>query len=163
MNWDWLNELFTNANIYIPTIISFLSALGIPAIVATCRTAAKASVYLYNVKKLQKKTNENIDYTNAIKERYINSLNNEKEYLNQELAIIHNEKRKQLINARLDYINNDIANLSKIEVGHIELSTAKEIKEEKKLNKVRIKVKETAENVATQAISEAVDNLTTSK
>src|SRR5574344_917695 len=106
--WQWLEDLFTQAKIYIPMILAFITSLGIPTIIATCRTVSKATVYLYNVKKLQKKTNETIDYANTIKQAFLSDLESEKTFYEELATQTPNAKKKALIESSIADIGEKI-------------------------------------------------------
>lgn len=92
----WLQQAW----VYIPAVLAFISAVGIPALVQIAKILAAARSYLSQNAKLKGKANETLEEVNKMAEALSSSLREEAEFLESLAATAYNKKQKAAIMER---------------------------------------------------------------
>ena len=149
---EWLNKLsefLQQAWVYIPAILSFITAIGLPSLVQIAKIFASAKLYITQTKTLMGKFNEVVKVVQqliklieAIKGDMVDFLKDEIAYDQEKLKCTYNAKEKKAIEGHIAYLQ---AKLDKVEHLDEQLPTINEISEEElnqdKKKKVKLKVK----------------------
>lgn len=140
---DWLTNLMNNIPAWVITCVStattFICAIGLPSIVACCRTYSKASVYLYNAKKLTNHQNELVAKHNQQNELMVSFIKTQIATLTLLCQQEHNVNKKQTIEKQIEVNKEYLTQLDNLKVDGVEMATKQEIRQMKKVKIVKEK------------------------
>lgn len=134
MDITWLKEAFQQAYVYIPTILAFISAVGIPSLVKIGQIVSNSKAYLQSAKTLKDVVNGVTNTFQQIIDTILIDYEQELAELEMERAITINKKMKELLDLKIarvkecieKYKNMSVAELIE-KVGNIEV-TKKRVK-----------------------------------
>ena len=140
---DWLNEFSQNLPAWVVSWVSigasFITAIGLPSIIACARTYSKAGLYLYNAKKLTEHQNELVAKHNKQNELMINFLVSQIALLEGMAQKEHNPTKKANLVNQIELDKTYLTEFEELKVGNIELATKEQIKQMKKIKIVKDK------------------------
>lgn len=129
---DKLSEILSQAYVYIPAILSFISAIGFPSMVQIAKIFSSAKLYVTQIAKVFKKMNETVDVVNNLTDFIISTLDEDAQFFEAFAETTYNKNQRQAcldraaaIRARKQLV------FKKIE----------ELKEEQSAKKKKVKVK----------------------
>lgn len=96
-----LGEFLKQAWVYIPAILSFISAIGFPSLVSIAKVLASAKVYLAQTAKILTKVNEAVDVANRMVEVIESNLNDEITFCEQLGDSTYSKKVKAVLDERV--------------------------------------------------------------
>lgn len=96
-----VGEFLKQAWVYIPAIISFISAIGFPSLVSIAKIVASAKVYLAQTSKILAKVNEAVDVANRMVEVIESNLNDEITFCEQLHDSTYSKKEKAVLEERV--------------------------------------------------------------
>ena len=134
---DFLNKLgewLKQAWVYIPAILAFISAIGLPSLVQIAKIFASAKLYLTKVSVLLKKTNETVDEVNRLLDFMIAEIDDDIHYEQRRLSASFNIKEKEIIAERIDLLCKRKERLSNRKIEKLQ-------EEDVSKKKVKVKVK----------------------
>lgn len=134
---DTLNYYLQQAWVYLPMVLSFITAFGLPSLVQIAKIFASAKLYLTQVKTLLKKVNECVDTIDKMVDFIDAFVDKELEHNEQMIETTINRKQKQMLeNHKIELLDmkKQSATFKVQKVGKADLPT----KAEKKV-KVRVK------------------------
>ena len=67
--FEQLNQFMQKAYFYIPAILAFITAVGLPSLVQIAKIVAYAKVYLAQSSRILKKMNETVEQVEPLNER----------------------------------------------------------------------------------------------
>ena len=147
---EWLNQLgewLKQAWVYIPAVLSFISAIGVPSLVQIAKIFSSAKLYLEQVKTLKGKINVLVDTVNAFNGACNQLINVEIQNLSEELnflelqkALTYNKKMQELIEERIKQIKAKIEELSNTTVADLVKQIEDQELAKKPTKKVKVKV-----------------------
>ena len=146
MEWlDRFGEWCQQAWVYIPAILSFITAIGLPSLVQIAKIFKSAKLYLTQTKTLMGKFNEVVKIVKELIAFIKNLKGDMEQFLEDEIAYdkerlehTYNVKQKAAIENHISYLEEKLAKIQ----GMKELPTVKEFTEEElNLDKKKIKVK----------------------
>lgn len=148
---DWLQQ-FSNwlqqAWVYIPAVLSFITAIGLPSLIQIAKIFSASKIYLSQTKTLIGKFNQTVKIVNQLKD-YIDSLKGDWEkfledeisYEEKRLDAVYNIKQKKVIEDHILYLNKKLeATRKKEALPEAKEITLEELNSDKK--KIKVKVKE---------------------
>lgn len=146
---EWLNQLgewFKQAWVYIPMILSFITAIGLPSLVQIAKIFSSARLYLTQVKTLKEKLNVAIETTNQtnkvcgfLMERLEEDVANRIEFLELQLVCTYNKKMQEVIRNEIEKLKARLQEYKNITIGQlIELVSDRDL-QPKKVVKVKVK------------------------
>ena len=140
---EWLNEFSQNLPAWIVSWVSvaasFITAIGLPSIIACARTYSKAGLYLYNAKKLTEHQNELVAKHNKQNELMINFLVSQIALLEGMAQKEHNPTKKANLVNQIELDKTYLTEFEELKVGNVELATKEQIKQMKKIKIVKDK------------------------
>lgn len=140
---EWLNEFSQNLPAWVVSWVSvaasFITAIGLPSIIACARTYSKAGLYLYNAKKLTEHQNELVAKHNKQNELMINFLVSQIALLEGMAQKEHNPTKKANLVNQIELDKTYLTEFEELKVGNVELATKEQIKQMKKIKLVRDK------------------------
>lgn len=148
---EWLqqfSEWCQQAWVYIPAVLSFITAIGLPSLVQIAKIFKSAKLYLTQTKTLIGKFNEVVKVVNQLKDS-IKSLKgdieqflkDEIDYDEKRLQFTYNAKQKEAIRGHIDYLKKKLDIVQKMpELPNVVEFTQDELNPDKK--KIKVKVKE---------------------
>lgn len=140
---NWLNEFSQNLPAWVVSWVSvaasFITAIGLPSIIACARTYSKAGLYLYNAKKLTEHQNELVAKHNKQNELMINFLVSQIALLEGMAQKEHNPTKKANLVNQIELDKTYLTEFEELKVGNVELATKEQIKQMKKIKLVRDK------------------------
>lgn len=140
---DWLNEFSQNLPAWVVSWVSvaasFITAIGLPSIIACARTYSKAGLYLYNAKKLTEHQNELVAKHNKQNELMINFLVSQIALLEGMAQKEHNPTKKANLVNQIELDKTYLTEFEELKVGNVELATKEQIKQMKKIKIVKDK------------------------
>lgn len=149
---QFLNNLsawFQQAWVYIPAILSFISAIGLPSLVQIAKIFTSAKLYLQNTKTIKDKVNVVINTVNQFNKAcdylvqvQVQNLAEELHFLELQKALTYNKKMQELIEQRIEQIKQRIEDLKKITIGDIikQIEDTELASNKKATKKVKVKV-----------------------
>lgn len=93
---DKLSYWLQQAYVYLPIILSFISAIGLPSLVQIAKIFASAKLYLTRTKVLMNKVNECVDTINKMSNMINSFIDNELVFTEQLESSSYNKKQKAL-------------------------------------------------------------------
>lgn len=140
---EWLNEFSQNLPAWVVSWVSvaasFITAIGLPSIIACARTYSKAGLYLYNAKKLTEHQNELVAKHNKQNELMINFLVSQIALLEGMAQKEHNPTKKANLVNQIELDKTYLTEFEELKVGNVELATKEQIKQMKKIKIVKDK------------------------
>ena len=140
---EWLNEFSQNLPAWVVSWVSvaasFITAIGLPSIIACARTYSKAGLYLYNAKKLTEHQNELVAKHNKQNELMINFLVSQIALLEGMAQKEHNPTKKANLVNQIELDKTYLTEFEELKVGNVELATKEQIKHMKKIKIVKDK------------------------
>lgn len=140
---NWLNEFSQNLPAWVVSWVSvaasFITAIGLPSIIACARTYSKAGLYLYNAKKLTEHQNELVAKHNKQNELMINFLVSQIALLEGMAQKEHNPTKKANLVNQIELDKTYLTEFEELKVGNVELATKEQIKQMKKIKIVKDK------------------------
>lgn len=140
---DWINEFSQNLPAWVVSWISiagsFITAIGLPSIVACAKTYSKAGLYLYNAKRLTEHQNELVAKHNKQNELMINFLVSQIALLEGMAQKEHNPTKKANLVNQIELDKTYLKEFEELKVGNVELATKEQIKQMKKIKIVKDK------------------------
>lgn len=135
--FEQLNQFMQKAYFYIPAILAFITAVGLPSLVQIAKIVAYAKVYLAQASRILKKMNETVEQVNAIADFVLSSLDEDAAFFEELAATTYNKKQKEAYLAQASRIRSKRQRaLGKIEILKEDVETAK------KKVKVKVRIKE---------------------
>ena len=139
----WLHEFSQNLPAWVVSWVSvaasFITAIGLPSIIACARTYSKAGLYLYNAKKLTEHQNELVAKHNKQNELMINFLVSQIALLEGMAQKEHNPTKKANLVNQIELDKTYLTEFEELKVGNVELATKEQIKQMKKIKIVKDK------------------------
>lgn len=140
---EWLNEFSQNLPAWVVSWVSvaasFITAIGLPSIIACAKTYSKAGLYLYNAKKLTEHQNELVAKHNKQNELMINFLVSQIALLEGMAQKEHNPTKKANLVNQIEIDKTYLTEFEELKVGNVELATKEQIKQMKKIKIVKDK------------------------
>lgn len=140
---DWLNEFSQNLPAWVVSWVSigasFITAIGLPSIIACARTYSKAGLYLYNAKKLTDHQNELVAKHNKQNMLLVDFVKTQIAMLEMMASTEHNIAKKKNLETQIELDNKYLEEFKELKVDGIELATKEQIKQMKKIKLVRDK------------------------
>ena len=140
---EWLNEFSQKLPAWVVSWVSvaasFITAIGLPSIIACARTYSKAGLYLYNAKKLTEHQNELVAKHNKQNELMINFLVSQIALLEGMAQKEHNPTKKANLVNQIELDKTYLKEFEELKVGNVELATKEQIKQMKKIKIVKDK------------------------
>ena len=140
---EWLNEVSQNLPAWVVSwcsiAVSFITAIGLPSIVACIRTYSKASVYLYNAKKLTKHQNELTAKHNRQNELLVSFVKTQIKLLEVMKNAEHNPAKKKQYEEQINIDIEYLGEFEQLKMDGVELVDKKQLKEMKKVKIVKDK------------------------
>lgn len=148
---EWLvkfTEWCQQAWVYIPAILSFITAIGLPSLVQIAKIFKSAKLYLTQTKTLIGKFNEVVKVVNQLKDVIKTLRHDIEQFLEDEIAYdekkllaVYNAKEKEMIRGHIEYLKQKLDNVKKLnELPDVKEFTQDELNLDKK--KIKVKVKE---------------------
>lgn len=107
----WISQAF----IYIPAILTFITAVGLPCIVAVCKVVANTQIWLSQAKTFLGKINALVKCVNALNKQVTNLTNaliqsklSEIEFLKSQILVTYNKKQQECFKQRIAILEKDI-------------------------------------------------------
>lgn len=150
---EWLQkfgDLCQQAWFYLPAVLSFITAVGLPSLVQIAKIFKSAKLYLTQTKTLIGKFNEVIKVVKQLKE-FINTLKGDIEqflvdeikYDEKRLTYVYNAKEKKVIEEHVAYLKQKLDTVQKMpELPDVIEFTQDELNPDKKKIKVKVKANE---------------------
>lgn len=131
-----LGEWMKQAYVYIPAILSFISAIGFPSLVQISRIFASAKLYVTQAQVIMKKVNETVDAVNELGDFILVTMDEDAAFFEELASTTYNKKQQQAYIARASAIR------SRRQAAAFKIEEIKEsaIKKKKKI-KVKVRVK----------------------
>ena len=138
---DWITEFSQNLPAWVVSWVSigasFITAIGLPSIIACAKTYSKAGLYLYNAKKLTEHQNELVAKHNKQNELMINFLVSQIALLEGMAEKEHNPTKKANLLNQIELDKTYLTEFEELKVGNVELATKEQIKQMKKIKIVK--------------------------
>ena len=135
-----LGEFLKQAWVYIPAILSFISAIGIPSLVSIAKIVASAKVYLAQTAKILAKVNEALDVANKMVEFIESNLDDEIRFCEELGKATYSKREKAVLSERVEMLKRKKEELLLKKVDAIPEEIAP------KKVKVKVKIKDTEVN-----------------
>lgn len=140
---SWLQQAW----VYIPAILSFITAIGLPSLIQISKIFLSAKLYLEQVKTLKDKINVLISTTNAFNkvcndliQIQLQELADQIEFLELQKALTYNKKLQKAIQERIEKIKAKIEELRQMNVGELVDKIIDADLNKKSSKKVKVKV-----------------------
>ena len=148
---EWLlkfSEWCQQAWVYIPAVLSFITAIGLPSLVQIAKIFKSAKLYLTQTKSLMGKFNEVvkvvkqlIEFIKTLRGDIEQFLKDEIDYDEKRLQYTYNAKEKEAIRGHIKYLKEKLDSVQKLgELPEVKEFTQEELNLDKK--KIKVKVKE---------------------
>lgn len=141
---EQINYWLQQAWVYIPAILSVITAFGLPSLIQISKIFSSAKLYLGQVSKLLKKVNESVVMLNRLISYMHEQIDEEITYLENLKKCTYNKKQIAVIDDRLNKLEEQKAATLKLFINEIkkeEISKETIIKENKEAKKVKVRVK----------------------
>lgn len=144
---DQVNYYLQQAWVYLPMILSFITAFGLPTLVQLAKIFSSAKLYLGQVSKILKKVNESVILLKKMAKFMQESIDKEIAYLENLQKCTYNKKQQKLIEQRLLVLKDKKINalsfvIDEIKKEEVSKETIKRENKEAKKIKVRVKIKD---------------------
>lgn len=133
--FESLNHFLQQAYVYIPAVLAFISAFGIPSLVQIAKIVAAAKIYLTQASKFIGKTNETLAQVNRIADFVLQTLDDDAAFFEELAATTYNKKQKEA------YLTRAASIRAKKKNAFAKIEAIKEDPQPKKKVKVKVKIK----------------------
>jgi len=132
---NWLNWLINQAYIYIPAVLAFITAIGIPSIVQLAKIFKSAKLYLTQTSVLLKKLNESLYIITKLVDFTTSQIDSEIAFYETLIKTTYNKKQKMIFVSRIEFLKLQKETANRLTIQSIDIDS---ITPKKKI-KVRIK------------------------
>ena len=92
---DNLNHWISQAYVYIPAILAFISSIGFPSLVQIAKIVSSAKLYVTQISVVFKKMNETLDEVNKLSDFILTTLEEDAAFFEAMAETTYNKKQKQ--------------------------------------------------------------------
>lgn len=131
-----LGEWMKQAYVYIPAILSFISAIGFPSLVQISKIVASVKLYVTQIQVILKKLNETVEAFNDLADFVLVTLDEDAAFFEELADTTYNKKQQQAYLARASAIRSR----RQAAIFKIDGIRESQIKKKKKI-KVKVRVK----------------------
>lgn len=137
---DNLHHWLSQAYVYIPAILAFISSIGFPSLVQIAKIVSSVKLYVTQIQVVFKKMNETLEEVNKLSDFVLSTLDEDAQFFEALAETTYNKKQRQ---AFLDRVAS-IRNRRQFAFKKIETLKEESAPKKKKVKvKVRIKPEET--------------------